>query len=230
MSGELKIDREYIILAGSDVVKVKVLDVTATSIRVHNLDDDFIKRYLLEDYKPRVIEEIPIPCTIDELIELSKYPELSNDPDIFPSNSKVISTDSILETVDFGTLTSPSNHERFVEAFTKHLEGNEDKILQTSALGQSNAERLAEILKANSQEEVEEIVKEDKEIWKEIPNMGCPYWLSNKGRIKNRHNKLLKPATVLGKTYYYLTKKDKSTSSFSLDLLLQKIFKLTKAI
>jgi hypothetical protein len=208
MSGELKIDREYIILAGSDVVKVKVLDVTATSIRVHNLDDDFIKRYLLEDYKPRVIEEIPIPWTIDELIELSKYPGLANDPDIFPSNKEVILTDVILESVAI-------------------LEEHPTKAM---ILGKSNAEKLAEILQASSKEEVvEELVKEDKEIWKEIPNMGCPYWLSNKGRVKNRHNKLLKPATVLGKTYYYLTKKDKSTSSFSLDLLLQKIFKLTKA-
>lgn len=208
MSGELKIDREYIILAGSDVVKVKVIDVTATSIRVHNLDDDFIKRYLLEDYKPRVIEEVSKPDYEKERAEILKA---VNKP-----------------TVDFGTLTSPSNHENFVEAFTKHLEGNEDKILQTNPLSQSNAERLAEILKANSQEEVEELVKEDKEIWKEILNMGCLYWLSNKGRVKNRHNKLLKPATIRGKKYYYLIRIDKSSSTFNVDDLLKRVFGLTK--
>jgi hypothetical protein len=210
MSGELKIDREYIILAGSDVAKVKVLDVTATSIRVHNLDDDFIKRYLLEDYKPRVIEEVV------------------KSEDTSDSFIQSVIEGAYLPTSDFGTLTSPSNHGNFVEAFTKHLEGNEGKILQTNPLSQSNAERLAEILKANSQEEVEELVKEDKEIWKEILNMGCLYWLSNKGRVKNRHNKLLKPATIRGKKYYYLIRMDKSSSTFNVDDLLKRVFGLTK--
>lgn len=228
MSGELKINKEYIILAGSDVVKIKVLDVTVTSIRVHNLDDDFIKRYLLEDYKPRVIEEIPIPWTTDEVMKLSEYPELANDPDILPSNKEVIPTEVILETVDFGTSTSPSNHKHFVEAFTKHLEGNEDKILQTSSLGKSNAERLAAILKATSQKEVEELVKEDKEIWKEITSLGHPYKISNKGRVKNHHNKILKPTIRGTQQYYLLVGMNKTQKCINVSTLLEEVFGLKK--
>lgn len=208
MSGELKIDREYIILAGSDVVKVKVLDVTATSIRVHNLDDDFIKRYLLEDYKPRVIEEVSKATHEKERAEIL---DAVNTP-----------------TVDFGTLTSPSNHENFVEAFTKHLEGNEDKILKTSTLGQSNAERLAAILKANSQEEVEELTKEGREIWKEITSLGHPYKVSNKGRVKNNHNKVLKPTVRGTQQYYLLVGMDKTQKCLNINTLLEEVFGLKK--
>lgn len=185
MSLHLKIDKEYIILAGSDVVKVKVLDVTATSIRVHNLDDDFIKRYLLEDYKPRVIEEVDVTNHGRERAE-------------------------ILEAVNKPTLIETEHPTRAL------------------ILGKSNAERLAEILKANSQEEVKKVVKEDKEIWKEIISLGHPYKLSNRGRIKNHHNKVLKPTIRGNQQYYLLVGMNKTQKCLNVNTLLEEVFGLKK--
>lgn len=186
MSGELKINKEYIILAGSDVVKIKVLDVTATSIRVHNLDDDFIKRYLLEDYKPRVIEEIG---------------EHNHD----------IERAKILEAVNKPTLVE-------TEYPTKAL-----------ILGKSNDERLAEILAASKEEApIVEKITPEKEIWKEITSLGHPYKISNKGRVKNHHNKILKPTIRGTQQYYLLVGMNKTQKCINVSTLLEEVFGLKK--
>jgi len=214
MSGVLKNNREYIILTNNEVVKIKVLDVTQTSIRVQNLDDDFIKRYLLEDYNPRVIEEISIPWTEDELAELLKYPDLLNDKDVFP----------VKEVVNVPVEEHPTK----ALILGKVAPNNARRVEETS---KSNAERLAEILAASKEGEVDEppTVK-DKEVWKEILNLGHPYMLSNKGKVKNHHNKVLKPTIRGTQQYYLLVNRDKTQKCVNVSTLLKEVFGLTKAV
>ncbi len=201
MSGVLKNDREYIILTNNEVLKIKVLDVTQTSIRVHNLDDDFIKRYLLEDYNPRVIEEIGVKTYDQERTEILEA-----------VTKPIVEIEHPTKALILGKV-APNNARRIAENV------------------KSNAERLAEILAASKEEVIDEppTVK-DKEVWKEILNLGHPYMLSNKGKVKNHHNKVLKPTIRGTQQYYLLVNRDKTQKCVNVSTLLKEVFGLTKAV
>jgi hypothetical protein len=202
MSGVLKNDREYIILTNNEVAKIKVLDVTQTSIRVHNLDDDFIKRYLLEDYNPRVLEEIGVETYDQERTEILEA-----------VTKPIVEIEHPTKALILGKV-APNNARRIAETV------------------KSNAERLAEILSSNKKEEVDDELPtvNDKEVWKEILNLGHPYMLSNKGKVKNHHNKVLKPTVRGTQQYYLLVNRDKTQKCVNVSTLLKEVFGLTKVV
>ncbi len=201
MNGVLKNNREYIILTNNDVVKIKVLDVTQTSIRVHSLDDDFIKRYLLEDYNPRVIEEIGVKTYDQERTEILEA-----------VNKPIVEIEHPTKALILGKV-APNNARKIAENV------------------KSNAERLAEILAASKEEVIDELpTVKDKEVWKEILNLGHPYMLSNKGKVKNHHNKVLKPTIRGTQQYYLLVNRDKTQKCVNVSTLLKEVFGLTKAV
>ena len=72
---QLKINKEYLVQINQDIVRIKVLELTSKCIKVHNIDEDFVKRYLLSDYKPEIIEELDeIKDVYDEIEEVLSKP------------------------------------------------------------------------------------------------------------------------------------------------------------